>query len=76
MGHSNNSVVHMRDQRKAKKGLFFEAGRDSRESRLGVKMCLFRKRALLDSSKGPLGVIFQTRLNMSSKKACLGVNLG
>ena len=51
-GHSNNSVVHMHDQRNVKKGLFFEAKRDSRESRLGVKMCLFlRKRVLLDSIK-------------------------
>ena len=31
-GHSNNSVVHMRDQKNAKKGLFFEAERDSHES--------------------------------------------
>ena len=35
---SNKSVVHMRDQRNATKGLFFEAN-DS--SRLGVKMCMF-----------------------------------
>ena len=54
----------------------FEAKRDSRESRLGVKICLFRrKKVLFDSVKGRLGVIFQTPLNMSYKKACLGVNL-
>ena len=72
-GHSNNSVVHMHDQRNRKKGLFFEARRDSHESRLGVKMYLFsRKRVLMDSMKRCLGVIFQTPPNMSSKKACLG----
>ena len=71
-GHSNYSAVHMRDQRNAKKGLFFVTKRDSRESRLGVKMCLFLgKRVLLDSIKGRLGVIFQT----SPKEAYLGVNL-
>ena len=44
---SNNSVVHMHDQKNMKKGLFFEA---ERESHLGVKLCLFlRKRVLLDS---------------------------
>ena len=56
-----------------KKGLFFEAKRDSRESRLGVKMCLFStKRVLLDSIKGRLGVIFQIQPNMSSKKSLFG----
>ena len=35
-----------------------------------------RKRALLDSVKGYLGVIFVTPPNMSSKKVCLGVNFG
>ena len=53
-----------------KKGYFFEAEQDSRESQLGVKMCLFlRKKVPLDSIKGRLGVIFQ---NMSSNEACLG----
>ena len=59
-GHPHNSVVHMRDQKNAKKG---------------VKMRLFlRKRVLLDSIKGCLGVIFETSSN--PKKACLGVILG
>ena len=72
----NNSVVHMRDHRNVGKGLFFEAKRDSHESRSGVKMgLLLRKRVFLDSIKGRLGVIFQTSPNMSSKKACLGVSL-
>ena len=31
-GHSNKSVVHMQDQRNAKKGLFFEAKCDLPES--------------------------------------------
>ena len=76
-GHSNYSAVHMRDQRNAKKWLFFEAKRDSRESRLGVKMCpVLRKRVFLDPSKVRLGIIFQTPPNMSSKTACLGVDLG
>ena len=40
-------------------------------------MCRFlRKRVLLDSIKGCLGVIFQTPPNMFSEKACLGVNFG
>ena len=51
--HLNNSVVHMRDQRNAKKGLFVEAEHDLPKSRLGVEMCLFlRKRVLLNSIKG------------------------
>ena len=66
----------MRDQRNAKKRLLFDTKCDSRESRLGVKMCLFfEKRVLLDSVKGRLGVLFQTSPNMPAKKACLGVNL-
>ena len=76
-GHSNNSVVHMLDKRNAKKGLFFEAKRNSRKLRLGIKICLFlRERVLLDSLKGHLGVSFQIPPNMSSEKACLRVNLG
>ena len=43
--HWNTSIVHMRDQRNVKKGLFFETKRDSRESRLGVKMCLFSRKS-------------------------------
>ena len=72
----------MRHQRNVKKELFFRLltqMRDSCELQLGVKMCLYiylRKRVLLDSSKGRLWVIFQTSPNMSSKKACSGVNLG
>ena len=59
--HSNNSVVHMRDQRNTKKGLYFKTGRDLRESRLVVKVCLFlRKRVHLDYIKVRLGVIFRT----------------
>ena len=73
----NNSVVHMCDQRNTKKGLFFEAESDLRDSRFGDKMCHFStKRVLLDSIEGRLGVIFQTGPNMSSKKACLGANFG
>ena len=60
----------MHDQRNTKKWLFFEAQRDQRESRLGVKMCLFlRKRVILDSTKGRLGVIFQIPPNMSPQKS-------
>ena len=67
--NSNKSVVNMRNQRNGKKGLFFEAKRDLRESRLGVKMCLFlRKRVLLDSTKGSLGVVFQIPANMFPQK--------
>ena len=52
-----------------KRGCFFRLNA-MRESRLVVKMCLFfRKRVLLDSIKGHLGVIFQTPQNMSSKKS-------
>ena len=55
-GHQNNSVVHMHDQRNAKKGLFFRLNAIRANQ---VKMCLFlRKRVLLDSIKGCLGVIF------------------
>ena len=71
--HLNNSVVHKRPE-KHEKGffiflffyfiylfIFFKAKRDSRKSRLGVKMYLFlRKGVLLDSFKGRLGVILQT----------------
>ena len=72
--HLNNSVVHMRDQRNTKKGLFFEAEHDSRESRLGVKMCLFlRKRVLLDSIKGRLGSFFKLHQTCPPK---IGVNMG
>ena len=68
-GHTNNSVVHMRDQRNTKKKGGFETWRANRD-RSGVKMCLFlRKGVLLDSINGRLGVIFWTRLNMSSKRA-------
>ena len=74
VGHSNNSVVHMCDQRNMKKGLFFEAGRDSR---LGVKMCLFlRKSVLLDSIKGAFRGHFSNSTEHVLQKACLGVNLG
>ena len=67
--HLNNSVVHMRDQRNAKKGLFFEADRDWRESGLGVKMCLFmRKRILLDSIKGCLGSFLKLHQTCPQKK--------
>ena len=53
-----------------KKGSFFEAKRDSCESRLGVKMCLFvRKRVLLDSFTGRLGVNFQTLPKMFPQKS-------
>ena len=60
----------MCNQRNAKKGLFFEAKRDSHESHLEVKMCLFfRKRVLFDSIKGHLGVIFRTPPKMSPQKS-------
>ena len=66
----------MGNQRNRKKGLFFEAKHDLHESQLGVKMCLYlRKRVLLDSIKGCLGVVFQSLPKISSKKACLEVNL-
>ena len=42
----------------------------------GQNVPFFRKRVLLDSTKGRLGVIFQIPPNIFSKKACLGVNLG
>ena len=59
-GHSN-TVVHMRDQRNAKKGLFFETEPDSQDSRLGVKIYLFsRKGVLFNSIRGRLGVFHQT----------------
>ena len=70
--HLNDSVVHMRNQRNAKKGLFFEAEHDSRESRLGVKMCLFMtKRVLLDSIKGRLWSFFELQICPTK-----GVNIG
>ena len=76
-GHSNNSVVHMGHQRNVKKELFFEAKHDTRELRLGVNMCLFlRKRVLLDSIKGRVGVIFQILPNMPSQKSLFRVDLG
>ena len=59
-GHSDNSVVHMRDQSNAEKGLFSEAKHDPCKLRLGVKMGLIlRKRVLFDSIKGRLGIIFK-----------------
>ena len=45
--HLNNSVVHMRDQRNAKKGLFFEAER-ARIAIRGQNVPIFKK-------KGPFG---------------------
>ena len=52
-----------------KKGCFFEAERDSRESRLGVKMCLFmRKRVILDSIKGRLGSFFNSTKHVLKKR--------
>ena len=39
--HLNNGVVHMRVQRNAKKGLFFEAKRDLRKSRWGGSKCAY-----------------------------------
>ena len=63
-GHLNCSVAHMRDQSNMKKGLFLEAKCNLRELQLEVKMCIFfRKRVLLDSIKGRLGVIFKTPAN-------------
>ena len=57
-----------------KKGCFFEAERDSRESWLGDKMCLFmRKRVILDSIKGCLGSFFKLHQTCPPKK---GVNMG
>ena len=63
----------MYDQRNVKKGLFFEAKWDSCESRLGIKMRLFLRK---ESFYILLGVIFQTPPNISTKIACLGINLG
>ena len=64
-----------------RKGCFMRSRkRDSRESWLGVKMCLFlRRRLLLDSInmiKGHLGVLFQTPPKNSPQKACLAAHLG
>ena len=67
-GHSNNSVIHMRDQRNMKKGLFLRLNAIRGNRIYGLKMRPFlRKRVLLDS----IGVIVQNH----PKKACLGVNL-
>ena len=67
--HLNNSVVHMHDQRNVTKGLFFEAERNSRELRLGVKMCLFmRKRVLLVSIKGHFGSFLKLHQTCPPKK--------
>ena len=54
-----------------KKGLFFEAKRDSRESRLGGQNV-----AILDSIEGRLGVTFQTPPKMSSKKGLFSGKFG
>ena len=60
-GHSNTSVAHMHDQKK--KGMFFEAKRDSQELRLQVKIYLFSEKGyFLDPIREHLGVIFQTPL--------------
>ena len=42
---------------------------------IGQNVPFLRKKVLLDSIKGHLGVIFLTPPNISPKKACLGVNL-
>ena len=67
-GQLNISVVHMGDQRNAKKGLFVRVKRDLRESRLGVKIFLFwRKRVLYDFVKGRFG----SKIARNSRLGCL-----
>ena len=46
-GHLNTSVVHRRDQRNTKKGLFSETERDSQESQFGVKTYLFSRKSVI-----------------------------
>ena len=43
-GHSNISVVHMHNQRNAKKGSFFETEHESGESWLGQNLAVFMKK--------------------------------
>ena len=73
-GHLKTSVVHTRDQRSAKKGLFFESEHDSGELQLGVKMCLFQeKESFCNSIRGRIWVIFQILYytEFVPKKSCL-----
>ena len=68
----DGQYTHTRPEKRERRVVFF------RLSPLGVKMCLFlRKRIILNSIKGHLGVIFQTppKCPPPKKKACLGVNL-
>ena len=72
----NDSVVHMRDQRNMKKRIVFAILVNCEP---GVKKCAYfleKGSFWILYTKGRLRVIFQTPPNMSSKKACLGVNLG
>ena len=55
--------MHVRPGTCGKKKVVFETERDSRESQLGVKTCLFsRKRVLFKFYYGLLGSFFQTPL--------------
>ena len=79
-GYCNSSVVHMRDQRngESKGSRFLQAQYDSRESQLGVKMCIFsreKKRSFWILVGDVQGSFFKPIYSTKRVISCLEVKL-
>ena len=76
-GHSNNSVVHMRNQRTWKNGCFFRLKAIHANHVYGLKFAYFwEKGSFWIQPRGVWWSFFKFHQIYPSKKACLGVNLG